>query len=708
MLDFRFPQKRNSTNWERLGLVALMLAVSLPIILLVRLNRSSRSEPAPAPLPQGPKTVEPLPPELTVDPAQLEVIRDNTLDRTEENGVLVRMLEILQQATPEQIQRASIGRVTYAQLQRQPNEYRAKLVTMPGVVRAAFRLAAPRNDRGIDAYWQLWIEPLDAPTWPVVIVCLDLPRGFPTGKDLAEEATVTGFFFKRWAYLAKDQLRTAPTLLARTIHWQNHPRPVAKPQSFDVSSLVIVGAGAAVIGVWLLVRLGRRRPRAPEPTNDPPDFSSLGGAVLLGLATCLGAARAEPPPPSQSAPPIATGRQLLEQFGIEPAQLDRLADGRPLTDEETQTLLRVLYRTGGRPEPGKEAFTIATLPLVEVERLSQPMANPPAVRGDLYTLRGRITQVEPVALDAQTAERFGFGSYFRCRLTLDSLGPAVVYARDVPQAWRQGAKPDEPGGALGVYLKTLPDAQGPMFAASRLAWYPDTPLGRLGMDVGLLDDVQDRRALVPAENEAFYQMLAAVGRARPGELLRLAERQPSYSVVPLFNAPWTQRARLIALEGIARRAVKIIIDDPDIVARIGLDHYYEIGLFTADSQDNPLIICTPTLAPGMPEGEDFRYTEQVRVAGFFYKVWTYRSAREEKGQRLFQMAPLVMAQTPVWLPSPAPPPGLARRGHSAYLLLAGIAVAAWLVWRFNRVRRSPAGGLRAQESETPVDFSKLD
>ena len=60
-------------------------------------------------------------------------------------------------------------------------------------------------------------------------------------------------------------------------------------------------------------------------------------------------------------------------------------------------------------------------------------------------------------------------------------------------------------------------------------------------------------------------MLAAVGRAEPGQLLRQAEaelpqvprrvapdrpgRPPGYSVKPLFNEPETQRGRLVELLG---------------------------------------------------------------------------------------------------------------------------------------------------------------
>jgi hypothetical protein len=300
-------------------------------------------------------------------------------------------------------------------------------------------------------------------------------------------------------------------------------------------------------------------------------------------------------------------------------------------------------------------------------------------RGEFFAVRGRVASIEPLRATPAEADRFDFAVYYRCRLELTSKQTVVIYAREVPQAWRRGATPNEPGGALGIYLKLLPGQDGPLLVARRIAWYPATPLGQLGMDAGLLDSVVDRRPLGREEQEAFYQMLAAVRRAPAGALLKVAGDADA-SVVPLFNRPQTQRGRLVALRGIARRAIKIFIDDAEVVARLGIDHYYEIGLFTGDSQDNPLVICVPELPPGMPPGEDFRYLEPIRVAGFFLKVWAYRSARLDQGKPVAQLAPLVIAQTPVWQPLPHRERNPITAVVSAGLLLVGLAVAGWIVW----------------------------
>jgi hypothetical protein len=285
MLDFRPPQQKGrSTAIERLWVLGAVLAVVLPVVLFLRSNREGGRPPVDArggavhAISVG-NTPVPLPKELQFDPALLDTIRDNTLERPEERPAFLRLLEILQQATPEQIQRATLGWTTYAQLLRQPNQYRGRLVSVRGTVRRVSVAQPPRNSLGIQHYYQLWIEPDDAPSWTIVILSLELPRGFPTGLDVAEEAEITGFFFKRWAYMAQDQMRTAPTLLARTIGWQPAlPATRRAPLSWTSlqgTSVLIVGVGVVAIGVWVVWRWRGRRPRRHEPAHVEPDFSKL-------------------------------------------------------------------------------------------------------------------------------------------------------------------------------------------------------------------------------------------------------------------------------------------------------------------------------------------------------------------------------------------------------------------------------------------------
>jgi hypothetical protein len=266
------------TNPERWWLLALVLAVCLPILLLARGHRPEPPQPdhgLASGIQPAVGAAEPLPPELRIDPAELDVIRDNTLERPEERDVFLHLLGVLKRAEPGQLQRASIGRITYAQLRRQPNQYRGKLVTVQGTVRRVIKAQPPHNQQGIDRYYQLWIEPADAPSWPMVVVCLELPPEFPSGAGVAEEVAVTGFFFKRWAYQAQDQLRTVPTLLARTVGWEKPATPVPPQPPLPWTSLLIGGSGILVIGAWFVWRWCTRTPSHRGSPPASPDFSTL-------------------------------------------------------------------------------------------------------------------------------------------------------------------------------------------------------------------------------------------------------------------------------------------------------------------------------------------------------------------------------------------------------------------------------------------------
>ena len=164
----------------------------------------------------------------SVKPEDLRAVRDDAPSTRDEAACSLRLLDILNRTDPEAIQKASEGPISYAQLFRQPNQYRGRLVTVSGVVRRVNPLDLPNNEYGIEKYYQIWLSPTDNRVSPIVIYCLHLPKDFPIGLDVSEEAEVTGFFFKRWAYKATDAIRTAPTLLAATLQW--HKRPVMTPE----------------------------------------------------------------------------------------------------------------------------------------------------------------------------------------------------------------------------------------------------------------------------------------------------------------------------------------------------------------------------------------------------------------------------------------------------------------------------------------------
>jgi hypothetical protein len=337
-----------------------------------------------------------------------------------------------------------------------------------------------------------------------------------------------------------------------------------------------------------------------------------------------------------------------------------------------QTLVKVLKRLDA-PDGLVAGWREKALPL--------PAAGAAvAVADTLVAVRGRATFVAPRRLPAALAELFGRAEYDIVRI-VDERGLAVdVVTRLAPKAWPRWQPIDEPAGVLGLPLATTvgprpeaapadaaawPSAPASLLlGADRVAWYPDTPLGRLGMDYGLFDSVVDGSKLVAGDTAAFYALLAAVGRTDrqgiaaaaggPGDVLALID--PGRKWFP------GHRGDPIVIDGVAMRALRVPIDEPYLRRAVGSDHYWEVFVFVetplieVDGRKQtsfPIVCCVRELPPGMPSGE--RINERVRVAGFGLKRYAYSfedprpdaagKVAEEPGRR---QTTLLVGPQPAW------------------------------------------------------------
>jgi len=606
--------------------------------------------------------VSPAPPQAEADtsgnyfpgvkPQYLKSVRDDTTFRYDERQAWFNLLDVLQKTDQATLRKASTGRVTFSQFYNQSAEYRGELVTVEGTVRRAHLLKAPKNDCQIEQYYQIWLQPADNRSVPMVVYCLLLPDGFPTGMDVSANVEITGFHFKRWAYKAQDAIRTTPVLLARTVRRED--------------GRTATGRSAIEKAAW---------PESPVPK--PDELHS--GPTLQSEPT--------PEPPAATA---LDSRELLRRHGVDDSHFENLIEGQPVDDNEAETLLKVMYWVCDFRTADVARWASPELDPVELAEDPEPS------RGRFFFFSGRVTKVEPRRPLAEMIERLSFDEYYRCEFQLAGQNqPLVIFAREVPHQWRQGEAVDEPASSFGLFLKCSAEDSRcpvPVFVAQRIAWHPDTVLGNLGMDMGLFDEVENRKRLLASEREAFYQMLAAVGRAKPGQLLAAAEKdlkrdgKDSFPVFPLFMKPQSRHGRLVALSGTVRRVVRIRVKEPDIVERFGIDHYYEMALFTDDSEDNPLFFCVRRLPEGMPTGEGPEFAEHVRIAGFFFKLRLYRIVPHdtEDPSARGQLAPLLFAREPVWYPQEKPVTNdmvQAVAGGLFVLVLLGV----WLgVWRYGR------------------------
>lgn len=139
------------------------------------------------------------------------------------------------------------------------------------------------------------------------------------------------------------------------------------------------------------------------------------------------------------------------------------------------------------------------------------------------------------------------------------------------------------------------------------------------------------------------------------------------SAWPMFLAAEESVGEFFLIEGTARRAVRIVLDEPVS----SLTHYYELDVFPPDSQNQPVICCVARLPRGFPQGDVIR--QPVRVAGIFFKRWSYLRRPEadptpESRLPARLASPLLLASEPECLPRPR-----LTRGSRAGLW-AGIAL----------------------------------
>lgn len=213
-----------------------------------------------------------------IDASLLDQVRDDTQLRSAELPAFYQLLSVLEKADSRSLHEASAGQKTFLQLFEQPRAYRGDVVRVSGKVRGAFHRESAKNPEGIKGYYELWIEPEEY-TAPIVVDCLDLPAAFPLGDKLDQPAHVTGFFFKRWAYLAQDhEMRTAPLVLAKSIQWVPAAAEKNEQPSSDWKEIALAISAALLISIGLLLYLRPRRAEKRGPYAAP---SGQGGMAPL-------------------------------------------------------------------------------------------------------------------------------------------------------------------------------------------------------------------------------------------------------------------------------------------------------------------------------------------------------------------------------------------------------------------------------------------
>jgi hypothetical protein len=435
--------------------------------------------------------------------------------------------------------------------------------------------------------------------------------------------------------------------------------------------------------------------------REPRALRSVSIWSLAVLMVCFGG---EPRLLAQSAG-SSSARELLALHGIDSGQLDRFQDGEAIGATDEETLIRILERFPRFPREKLERWSKR-----QVVDWSAVSAAPGEYRGGVFHIQGRARNIERIPLLPEVANRLEFREYYRVTMQLaEAPHVAIVCTRSIPLAWRSESTIDEPVAAIGIFLKcgSSKDSVAPnLFVTERVAWFPKKAdsqrgitegqayLATLGFDVGLLDEAraENKKPLSLADRECFYQLLAAVGRSNSDAVIART-KQPG-DLAALLRDPTKHQGNLVTFDGIARRAMRIRVDDSDIRERFGLDHYFQIDLFVdLDKQvvrlgknatggespifenSYPITVCVPSLPPNLPEGEILR--ENIRVHAAFFKLWTYPS-EYAKSFGVMQQSPMLIGIQPQVVKLPEFNPGF---GVGLAVLVVVSLIGLWFGFR---------------------------
>lgn len=416
-------------------------------------------------------------------------------------------------------------------------------------------------------------------------------------------------------------------------------------------------------------------------------------------------------------------REQLAAVGIDAEQLALFADGIPLGSSDEPLLRKVLFRMPQFAWSDLRRWHRPDVPWASIAE------NPGNFRAELFALDGRVTSIEQVTLPPDVAEPLEFDRYYRVQFSQPSTVCRIsIYTREVPDAWQQGVT-DQRARAWGLFLKLGPktaDQPELIFAARRIHWFPERVdlgagvkpghvlLAQLGMDIGLFDRIRrtSGQKMSAADREGFYELLAACHQANPETLSR--ETQEPFSLTTLLSDVSAHQGSLMAVGANARQITKVQITDPDVRQRLGTDHYFQIDGFIplgeksirigkSDQSSNapiytnsfPATFCVLRLPPELQAaegrmaaggGESQVLNEPIRVVGFFYRMWAYRSRfTEQFEEKLPQYSPMFIGITAETVSRPEPQPRLVPG-----LIGGGIVVVALgLVWY--ALRRAAAG-----------------
>ncbi len=371
--------------------------------------------------------------------------------------------------------------------------------------------------------------------------------------------------------------------------------------------------------------------------------------------------------------------------------------------------------------------------------------------GDAVAIRGTAVAVATATLPSELSEVVELKRIYRVEVqtsytpsgdnpAAEVAGPTIdVLTASVPTPWlvewAQSQRLAQPTAATGVVVHADEQGRPRVLAAPAMSWFPaaDSPAGvpsltrdwallaSQGFDVSLLEQVRTlhREPLVAADQRAFYGMLRAAG---------MLATQPTPTPLAADAAVLLRRAeesigRYVSLDCQSVRLTRIAITDAATRAAVGADHYWQLDaqgdlgnvVIQIESQAAgaepatfhnryPVSIVMLTLpdflrqlAAGGAQAAGHQsnvslISRQLRIEGFFYRLWSYDSDYMNQHGGGKQFGPLLMATRISDIEPPAGDRlGVSRMGQgvavSALVLLLALGIWIYLTSRQDAAAR---------------------
>ena len=379
----------------------------------------------------------------------------------------------------------------------------------------------------------------------------------------------------------------------------------------------------------------------------------------------------------------ATVRELL--IDLDDSELRQLYDYGPV-ESDCEAMINVLFRFEQFTSTELARYSDSNSGLTAEKLVKDSQAN----RLKMLRIKGTVNKIEREVLLKETAERYLIPSddgknaenlthYYKVFATIEPNNhPVMICCRRVPFEWRKEPKllKSEPFEATAMYMKISGDEKDTqpelVMSAKRIEWYPDentnfkleTGLIRLsesGFDLSQLQNVRKGggKDIGRGESFAFHSMIAA---AKSIDLAN--EPVQPFDLMEALGKPTRPYGKMFEVEADVRRVTRIEVTNPYYIKKLGLREYYQLDAFLKIDRSFkqkfdeekiatfknrfPITICVSELSPEI--NENSTSVQRVRVRGFFYKNWTFRSDWiKQYDENAKQIAPLIIAKSPVFV-----------------------------------------------------------